>query len=326
VIHPQPNDIWRIDWQLAPGTDIEAECRTGAFDKRVRAVIGDIPYEVDWLSTYRFHQRVVARFVVGRVLFAGDAAHSLPPYGSRGMNSGIQDADNLAWKLALVVSGEAGEALLQTYHAERYAAAVENLAVTEATIRFMVPPTRLKRLVRTTLLRLAGPLKPVRGLVNSGRMAEPFAYRNSPIVEAGGNPLIGRFAPDGWVTCGERRIRIRTLFGNEFVVLCFGVDSLAAERLVGELPSGGVGAPFRMLVVGDGDAEPPKHDEVTMLGDDDRTLLGAYGLTRPGVLIIRPDGHIGAAVDGLRGDAVLAALARCAGAPVDVRLPSRVAA
>ncbi|HEX6870557.1 MAG TPA: FAD-dependent monooxygenase, partial [Micromonosporaceae bacterium] len=96
VMHPQPDDIWRIDWQLPPDADIDAERRDGRFDKRVRAVIGDIPYEVDWVSTYRFHQRVVDRFVVGRVFFAGDAAHALPPYGSRGMNSGIQDADNLA--------------------------------------------------------------------------------------------------------------------------------------------------------------------------------------------------------------------------------------
>ena len=158
VIHPQPNDTWRIDWQLPPDADIESERRTGAFDKRVRAVIGDIPYEIDWLSTYRFHQRVVERFAVGRVFFAGDAAHALPPYGSRGMNSGIQDADNLAWKLALVLDGHADHSLLETYHDERYAAARENLAVTEATIRFMVPPSRSRRWIRAVLLRLAKPV------------------------------------------------------------------------------------------------------------------------------------------------------------------------
>jgi 2-polyprenyl-6-methoxyphenol hydroxylase-like FAD-dependent oxidoreductase len=80
-MHPQPDDIWRIDWQLAPDADIAAERVNGDFDRRVRAVIGDVPYEIDWVSTYRFHQRVVDRFRVGRVFLAGDAAHALPPYG-----------------------------------------------------------------------------------------------------------------------------------------------------------------------------------------------------------------------------------------------------
>ena len=197
VMHPQPNDIWRIDWQLPPDADIEAERADGRFDARVRAVIGDIPYEIDWVSTYRFHQRVVARLRVGRVLFAGDAAHSLPPYGSRGMNSGIQDADHLAWKLALIDSGRAGEELLETYHTERYAAAKENLRVTEATIRFMVPPNRIRRWARAVLLGLSHSLGLARRHVNSGRMAEPYVYTDSPIVQpVADDPLLGSFAPD----------------------------------------------------------------------------------------------------------------------------------
>ncbi|MDQ3405823.1 MAG: FAD-dependent monooxygenase, partial [Actinomycetota bacterium] len=78
VMHPQPDDIWRIDWQLPPDADVEGERASGQFDRRVRSVIGDVPYEIDWVSTYRFHQRVVERLRVDRVLFAGDAAHALP--------------------------------------------------------------------------------------------------------------------------------------------------------------------------------------------------------------------------------------------------------
>lgn len=268
VMHPQPDDVWRIDWQLPPDADIAEERRTGAFDARVRAVIGDIAYEVDWLSTYRFHQRVVERFIVGRVFFAGDAAHALPPYGSRGMNSGIQDADNLAWKLALVLRGEADEALLETYHVERYAAAKENLAVTEATIRFMVPPNALLRFARSVLLRLSRPLKSVRGKVNSGRMAEPYVYDDSPIVDRGTHPLLGHFAPDGWVTIDGRPERIRRLLGDGFVVLCFGTE-----------PEDG---PVRHVVV----------------PDEDDALRAAYHVERPVSLLVRPDGHIAAVVDG----------------------------
>lgn len=268
VMHPQPDDVWRIDWQLPTDADIDEERRTGAFDARVRAVIGDIPYEIDWLSTYRFHQRVVERFIVGRVFLAGDAAHALPPYGSRGMNSGIQDADNLAWKLALVLRGEADEALLETYHAERYAAARENLAVTEATIRFMVPPNRLRRVARSVLLRLSGPFKPVRGKVNSGRMAEPYVYDDSPIVERAMHPLLGHFAPDGWMTIGGRRERIRRQLGDGFVVLCFGAE-----------PEDGC---VRHVVV----------------PDEDGSLYAAYRIECPVSLLVRPDGHIAAVVDG----------------------------
>lgn len=320
VMHPQPDDIWRIDWQLPPDADIDAERRSGAFDARVRAVIGDIPYEVDWLSTYRFHQRVVERFRVGRVFFAGDAAHALPPYGSRGMNSGIQDADNIAWKLALVLRGRADEGLLETYHAERYAAARENLAVTEATIRFMVPPSTLRRWTRAALLWLARPVKPVRGRVNSGRMAEPYIYSDSPIVDrAGGHPLVGHFAPDGWICAGGRRERIRRLFGDRFVVLYFGTDATAARRFVAQALARRTAPPARVVLVlpaGTHVADLP--GDVTLVHDEDAALRLDYRIDRSQCLLVRPDGHIAAALDGDRGGDVHAALARCACAAGDL--------
>jgi 2-polyprenyl-6-methoxyphenol hydroxylase-like FAD-dependent oxidoreductase len=314
VIHPQPNDIWRIDWQLPPDADIEAERRTGGFDRRVRAVIGDIPYEIDWLSTYRFHQRVVESFVVGRVFLAGDAAHALPPYGSRGMNSGIQDADNLAWKLALVLQGHADESLLETYHAERYAAARENLAVTEATIRFMVPPSRSRRWVRAALLRLAKPMRAVRRHINSGRMAEPYIYADSPLVDVTcGHPLIGHFAPDGWVSANGGRDRIRRLFGAEFVVLYFGADANAARRFAREAFTRRSALPTRLVLVLPTDTEiGDLPGQVTVVHDEDPQLRADYHVRRPGWILVRPDGHIAAAGDGPPGGQLPAALLRCA--------------
>ena len=299
VIHPQPNDTWRIDWQLPPDADIEAERRTGAFDQRVRAVIGDIPYEIDWLSTYRFHQRVVERFVVGRVFFAGDAAHALPPYGSRGMNSGIQDADNLAWKLALVLQGHADHSLVETYHDERYAAARENLAVTEATIRFMVPPSRSRRWARAALLRLAKPIRTVRRHINSGRMAEPYVYTDSPLVDAtSSHPLIGHFAPDGWVSAAGRRERIRRLFGAQFVVVYFGTDASAARRFVGQAFTRPSPVPTRLvLVLPTGTEIGDLPARVTVVHDADAGLRTDYHVRRPTWMLIRPDGHIASAGD-----------------------------
>ncbi len=197
----------------------------------MRAVIGDIPYEIDWVSTYRFHQRVVDRLRVGRVLFAGDAAHSLPPYGSRGMNSGIQDADNLAWKLASSGRQPAQE-LLDTYHDERYAAAKENLRVTEATIRFMVPPNRLRRWTRAVLLPLSHPFGVARDRVNSGRMAEPYVYDDSPIVRPAGGTADGRVRAGRAVRVEGEPTRLRRLFGECFPGLFVAEDGARAAELV----------------------------------------------------------------------------------------------
>jgi 3-(3-hydroxy-phenyl)propionate hydroxylase len=321
-MHPQPNDIWRIDWQLPPNTDIEAEQASGLFDRRVRAVIGDLPYEIDWLSTYRFHQRVVEAFRLGRIFFAGDAAHSLPPYGSRGMNSGIQDADNLAWKLALVLRGEAEDRLLDTYHQERYAAAKENLRITEATIRFMVPPNPARRLARTLLLRLSQPLKGARDRINSGRMAEPYVYDDSPIVDPPHrHPLLGSFAPDGRIVT-EGATRLRQLFGRSLTGLCFADDLPAALRFATEAQAAAPLATEMVLVLSEPQSEAAlaRPDDlpttVTVLTDPDGALRAAYRIDRPACFVVRPDGHIAAVLEHLEPDMFAAAVARCSAAVV----------
>ncbi|MFI1568164.1 FAD-dependent monooxygenase [Streptomyces sp. NPDC020490] len=318
VMHPQPDDIWRIDWQLPPDTDIDAERADGRFDRRVRDVIGDIPYEVDWVSTYRFHQRVVERLRVGRILFAGDAAHALPPYGSRGMNSGIQDADNLAWKLALVHAGQGGEELLESYHTERYAAALENLRVTEATIRFMVPPSRMRRLARSAVLALSHRLSGARDRVNSGRMAEPYVYADSPLVQsAPGEPLLGAFARDGIVEADGRRTRLRRLLGDGFVALCFAPDTATAADLVAEVRARPAQPPVRIVVMLPVTAAgpPPSGAIVARTGDTD--LLAAYGADAGRWWLARPDGHL--AARGRTGAEFTAALHRAVGSPAGER-------
>ncbi|MDH6226749.1 MULTISPECIES: FAD-dependent monooxygenase [Streptomyces] len=321
VMHPQPNDIWRIDWQLAPETDIEAERADGRFDRRVRAVIGDVDYEIDWVSTYRFHQRVVEKFRLGRIFFAGDSAHSLPPYGSRGMNSGIQDADNLAWKLALVMEGKAEDSLLDTYHDERYAAAKENLAVTEATIKFMVPPTLARRWARKVLLTLSHPFQRVRDRVNSGKMAEPHTYTASPVVEsADRHPLLGSFAPDARVAAPGVR-RVRELYGQGFTGLYFAPDRAAAREFAERALADTRGLDARLVVVlREGERAVPTAGDasdmpagVTVLRDRDSVLSHAYRAAEGSCLIVRPDGHIAALLpDASRPEGFGASLSRCA--------------
>jgi 2-polyprenyl-6-methoxyphenol hydroxylase-like FAD-dependent oxidoreductase len=249
LVHPQPDSVWRIDWQIPPDVDVPAELASGALDRRVRAVVGDRDYELVWLTAYRFSQRVADRFRVGRTFLAGDAAHVMSPFGARGLNSGVADAENLAWKLARVLAGRAPDALLDTYETERRAAAVENLAVTEATMRFMVPASPLGRRLRNAVLRGSVRVPALRRRVNSGRLAEPYTYADSPVVEPG----LGQVAPDAPLAGGGR---LRDLLGRDFVALLVtpdrtgagaraGVVTVAADSAVGRryapegVPAGG---------------------------------------------------------------------------------------
>jgi 3-(3-hydroxy-phenyl)propionate hydroxylase len=266
LIHPQPDGIWRIDWQLPPGADVTA------IDDRVRAVIGlEVEYEVIWQTTYRFSQRLVDRFRLGRVFLAGDAAHLMSPFGARGLNSGVADAENLAWKLARVLSGRASEPLLDSYEAERRPAAVENLAVTEASMRFMVPHGWWRRAWRNLVLRASVRSRWFRRRVNSGRLAEPFTYPSAPGPEDRSLPRHGAVAPDGPLEHG----RLRDRLGRDYVLLLVGVDD----------PSVDVGC------------------EVIVAGDQ---LARPYG-SQPRAWLIRPDGHVADSI-ALTGDSALAEL------------------
>jgi 2-polyprenyl-6-methoxyphenol hydroxylase-like FAD-dependent oxidoreductase len=188
LVHPQPDDEWRIDWQVSGDTDAEEERRTGRLDERIRRLLGNRDYELAWLTAYRFHQRVADRWRAGRALLAGDSAHLFSPFGARGMNSGIEDAVNLGWRLALVHAGAADERLLDEYERERRGAALENLRITAATMRFMAPPTPLHRLVRDAILRGSLRSGVLRRRVNSGRLAEPAVYGD-------GDGVLGRPLP-----------------------------------------------------------------------------------------------------------------------------------
>jgi hypothetical protein len=224
LIHPQPDGVWRIDWQVPPETDADAERDGGGLDRRIRQVIGAAtPYELVWMTGYRFSQRLAASFRDGRVLLAGDAAHVMSPFGARGLNSGIADAENLAWKLARLPRGTAADGLLDTYDAERRTAAVENLAATDATMRFMAPHGPLRRAWRNLVLRIAPRSAWFRARVNSGRLAEPAIYAASSVVASGPEdadlPRHGSVAPDAALPGGGR---LRDRLGAGFALVVAG--------------------------------------------------------------------------------------------------------
>ncbi len=187
LAHPQPDDEWRLDWQVPGDTDADVERRSGRLDERIRRVAGHADYELVWATAYRFQQRVADGWRSGRAFLAGDAAHLFSPFGARGMNSGVEDAVNLGWRLALVRAGDADDRLLDGYERERRPAALENLRVTAATMRFMAPPTLIQRLARNAILYGSLYSPTLRRRVNSGRLAEPAVYGDDDGVV--GHPL-----------------------------------------------------------------------------------------------------------------------------------------
>ncbi len=236
LIHPQPDGVWRIDWQVPPETDADAVRASGDLDRRIRQVVGEsTPYELVWMTGYRFSQRVADAFRDGRVFLAGDAAHVMSPFGARGLNSGISDAENLAWKLAAASNG-APDSLLDTYEAERRPAALANLAATEATMRFLAPHGPFRRAWRNLVLRMAPHSAWFRRRVNSGRLAEPASYEGAPSVTSGPDdgtlPRHGTVAPDARLPDGTR---LREHLGRGFIVLLprpVPASDLRAEPLV----------------------------------------------------------------------------------------------
>lgn len=239
LIHPCPGGTFRIDWQVPPDFDLDEEVASGALDNRIRQIIGPRDYSLVWKSVYRFHSRIVNRMRVGRVLLAGDAAHLVAPFGARGLNSGVLDAENAAWKLAFILNGWAHENLIESYHIERHAAAMENLAVTTDTMDFLVPPNESARHRRYEILESAKCDMEARAKVDSGRLAEPFWYIDSPLTasderrefpgrpERGDTPppCPGVLVPDFPLTLSERPdiVRFRQLL-REGITLLLGDD------------------------------------------------------------------------------------------------------
>lgn len=218
LLHKQPDNIYRIDLQLGWDTDPEVEKRPENIIPRIRKVVGDREFRLDWSSIYTFQCRRLERFVHGRVIFAGDSAHVVSPFGARGGNGGLQDVDALGWRLAAVIRGEAAASSLAAYDRERVHGADENILNSSRTTRFMTPADGIERLFRDQVLKLAGQMPFARALVNSGRLSVPCVYPSSghdeDLMPAISRP--GAVAPDA--PQGEGWLLDR--LGGEPVLLC----------------------------------------------------------------------------------------------------------
>lgn len=196
LLHKQPDGVWRIDLQLGWEIDKEKEKKPENVKKRLHAMLGDdVEFELEWVSIYTFQCRRMEEFRHGRVLFAGDAAHQVSPFGARGANSGLQDTDNLIWKLKLVMDGTAPERLLDSYDAERLPATDENILNSTRSTDFITPKTEMSRIFRDAVLDLAERKEFARPLVNSGRLSVPATYDGSPLNSSDHHNLPPRTRP-----------------------------------------------------------------------------------------------------------------------------------
>lgn len=294
LLHREPDNVWRIDFQLGWDADPEEEKKPENIIPRVQAMLGkDVEFTLEWASVYTFACLRMDKFVHGRVIFAGDAAHGVSPFGARGANSGVQDADNLAWKLDWVLKGRAGLDLLNSYGMEREYAADENILNSTRATDFITPKSEISRMFRDQVLGLARDHEFARRIVNSGRLSVPATLHetslNTPDVDA----FKGRMVPGAPLTDAPVQRTSR--------------DTWLLRSL---------GPEFTLLVFGDAPSWAPSLSNVTVLriGMD---LLDTQGLlaqrldATPGTAyLIRPDQHVSGRWRKPNEEAVRAALAK----------------
>src|ERR1700721_3148176 len=190
LLHKQPDDIWRIDLQLNPDADPTVEKRPENVRPRIARMLGHDKFEFEWISLYKFQCRRMERFLHGRVMFAGDAAHQVSPFGARGANSGLEDAENLAWKLDRVLRQRSPQTLLDSYHVERRAASAGNIRESTRSTDFMAPATPQEARLRKAVLSLAKETEFGKRMINGGRLSGP-SVSESPLSSADGDDWRG---------------------------------------------------------------------------------------------------------------------------------------
>ncbi|MGD9811692.1 MAG: FAD-dependent oxidoreductase [Sphingobium sp.] len=295
LMHKQPDDVWRLDFQLGWNIDREACIRPENVDPLVRAMLGDdVEYEPEWYSVYTFQCRRMARFVHGRVLFAGDSAHLVSPFGARGCNGGFADIDNLGWKLDLVLRGEADVSLLESYNEEAIATADENILNSTRSTDFITPKSRMSTIFRDTVLELSREFPFARGFVNSGRLSTAVSYPGS---------ALNTLDVDDWRGTG----------------LAPGAPALDAPLDQGWLMEK-LGGGFVLLVNGDPGLDIPGVEPLD-ISDRSQTdlLIGRYDLAAGSAYLIRPDQYVAARWKAPNAPAIAEALARAKGVAVSCR-------
>ena len=313
LLHRQADNVWRVDFQLGWDADPEEEKKPENILPRLRAMLGaDAVFEIEWASVYSFQCRRMQKFRHGRVLFAGDAAHLVSPFGARGANSGVQDTDNLVWKLEMVLRGQAPDTLLDTYDSERVAAADENILNSTRATDFITPKSVTSRTFRDAVLALARRHAFARKLVNSGRLSVPRVLAdsclNTPDSEVDNEAFSGMMVPGAPAAdapvAGPRGDWLLEHLGGGLDLLVFG-DGVSREAARGLAQD-----PIPCGIVQVGGA--PTEDRI-VIRDKDGLLATRYDARAGTCYLIRPDQHVCARWRAFDPAAVRRAVAQATG-------------
>jgi len=303
--HLMADDVWRIDYQMAPNADPGHISREDVVRERLQRQFGrDVAVEIVWVGPYAYRSRCLDQLRIGRVFFMGDTAKVVCPFGARGGNTGVADADNLAWKLAAVLRGRASPQLLDSYNAERLEAARQNVAVTNRTARFLRPADGMERTFRNAAIGLARQFPFARALVNTGRMAVANPYTRSPICQGTGGQSVQNAAfrwADG--SPGTVNDLLRWAAGD-LLVLVFGELPAAAAQRLTQLARH---APVRSVqVLGpDERAQALEHvRDINARGPGH--LQGACHVFGHAWALLRPDGYLAATGEAVDSDLIAA--------------------
>ncbi|MFD1812712.1 FAD-dependent monooxygenase [Rhodococcus gannanensis] len=303
IMHKQPKDIWRIDYQLDPSEDAELETREDRIRDRITRHLewlqNELPWTLEWHGFYSARALALPDFTQGRVLFAGDAAHLVPIFGVRGLNSGMEDAETLAWQLAAVIHGNADTALLQSYSIERHDAWQQNVANAGKSTLIMSPGSHGYRTTRDAILALSVTRPEFAHLINP-RQSSATNARISPLTwpdpddiagVAAGDPVDDRrvVTADGTVTS------LGTLRGNGFAVLGVNVDPAEVATATATLAGALAPESVRAILIGDDTPDA----SVSVVPDSDGALVAALGARAGDVFVIRPDGVLLCRMDGV---------------------------
>ena len=299
--HLMADDVWRIDYQMEPNADAAYISREDVVRERLERQFGkDVKVDIVWVGPYAYKSQCLNTLRMGRVFFMGDTAKIVNPFGARGGNTGVADADNLGWKLAAVLRGHADEALLESYNDERLEAAQENVQVTRRTARFLRPADGIERAFRKATISLAKQYPFARSLVNTGRMAVANTYRGSRVCGDNGGTSVQNVKSQ-WRPgkTGDLNDLLQWADGH-LLILVFGAQSKASLKRLQELSASGL--PVRCVqVLAKGDvAQAREH-----LWDPKGHLQSACAaVPAGGWALIRPDGYLADTGKGVNGDLI----------------------